>query len=68
VLANAVVDPDPLKWDVTGRLLIVTDGQTDEWLLSLYPDQEGRIRVSAKEYYCGLDSAQVLSALDGRNP
>ena len=64
-LADAVVDPDPSKWDVTGRLTVVTDGQSEEWLLGLYPHQEGRVRVSAGEYYRGLDSARVLSAIGG---
>lgn len=61
---DAVGDDDPLKWEITGRLHVVIDGEPTTWLLSLHPDYEGRLRVTASEYYRGLDSERLLRILD----
>jgi hypothetical protein len=63
--ADAVVDQNPEKWEVIGELHVVVDGKTQKWLLHLHPKFEGKVRVTASEYYRGLDSARPLSLLNG---
>jgi hypothetical protein len=64
-LSDAVAHRNTLTWEVTGRLTVTINGESEEWLLGLHPRCEGRVRVSGTEYYRGLDSARVLSVLSG---
>jgi hypothetical protein len=67
-MSDAVAHRNTLTWEVTGRLTVTIEGKSEEWLLGLHPESEGRVRVSGSEYYRGLDSARVLSALAGDQP
>jgi hypothetical protein len=61
--ADAIDDPHPVLWEITGELHVVIDGKPATWLLGLHSSPEGTVGVTGSEYYRGIDSARALSVL-----
>jgi hypothetical protein len=65
LLLPAIEDPQPLKYEVIGRMRVASGSSKHEWLFLAIGESEAGLRISINEYWRGIDRRKLDEFLKG---